>query len=125
MKKTMAILLVFCLCVSLCACGGNDAEEIEVKHYLTNYNWYRFVGGTYDMEYVYVFYSDGTYQSYILHSSPVMDTSYTGTYQIHTNKQTISFKGDNGNKFEWTYSLYEDSMKLFNDSFKEYTMIDK
>ena len=125
MKKTIAILLVLFLCIGLCACVGQDAEEAEVKSYLINYKWYRFVGGNYDMEDVYIFHSDGTYESYILHSSPVLDSHNTGTYNINTNKQTIRFKCDNGSKYEWTYSLYAGSMKLFNSSFQEFVMIDK
>ena len=125
MKKAIVILLVLSLFVGLCACGGNSAEEAEVKHYLTNYYWYRFAGGNYDIEELYEFYSDGTYESYILYSIPTLNSSFTGTYKINTNKKTIIFEGENGSEYEWTYSLYEDSMKLYNSNFKALTMLNK
>ena len=124
MKKTIAILKTFCLCIGLCACSGQDAELAEVKSYLLNHNWCYYAGGTYSMIYVYSFNHDGTYDNYILHSLSALDRHYTGTYKIDTKRDTISFNSD-GTKYTFTYSLYENSLKLFNDNFTEYIMVDK
>ena len=35
MKKTIAILLVLCLCAGLCACGGNSEPTTELEEYAT------------------------------------------------------------------------------------------
>lgn len=125
MKKTIAVFITLCLCIGLYACSNHDAELTEVKSYLLNHNWYYYAGGTYSMEYVYSFNNDGTYDNYILHSLSALDSHYTGTYKIDTKQDTITFTTSDGNNFKFTYSLYENSLKLFNESYKEYKMIDK
>lgn len=125
MKKVVAFFLVLCLCIGLCACGGDNAEAAQVQHYLQEYGWYRFVGGNYDMEEIYLFNSDGTYNNYIRHSLPSLDQQFQGTYSINTQKQTITLRSDSGGKFKWTYVLSSNSLTLFNSGSQKFIMIEK
>lgn len=125
MKRAISLFLVLCLCIGFCACGSNDAEAAQVQFYLQEYGWYRFVGGNYDMEEIYLFNSNGTYKNYIQHSLPSLDQQFQGTYSINTKKQTITLRSDSGGKFKWTYVLSSNSMTLFNSSSQKFIMIQK
>ena len=128
MKKRFSALILVVIILSLCACSeskNNPAEVNEVKSYLKQYYWYRYAGGTFEQEIIYDFRTDGTYTMTAFHSFPYLDFSHEGTYQINTNRRTLMCVTDEGKEYEWTYSLYENSMKLIDSYSNEYTKINK
>lgn len=122
MKKVIAILLALILMLALVGCGNDTAEENEVMSNLRKYNWYYENGGKYNMITMYQFNSDGSYISVV--DSTLSRDYHEGTFQINTNKDTITFKPDDGKGYTMTYSLYSDGMKLYSDT-KEYKSIEK
>lgn len=127
MKKVCAILLALAIVLSLCACSDSNtnlAESNEVKSYLMRYYWYHFVGGYYDMSYIYEFESDGTCTLYTAEFSSIKN-SYDLQYKIDPQKDTVTFINEDGNKVVWTYTLHNGSLKLFNNKSKEYFPMEK
>ena len=126
MKKgllvVLALIMVLGLTFSFVGCGNNTAEENEVMSYLRQYNWYYENGGKYNMITMYQFNSDGSYTSVL--SSTLSNDFFEGTFKINTDKDTIKCKPDGGKEYTFTYSLYNDGMKLYSDT-KEYKSIEK
>lgn len=119
MKRTLLGILALIIVLGLVGCGGNDAaEENEVMSYLTKYYWYYQAGGKYNMIEMYEFNRDGSYVSLV--KSTISESSSEGTFSINIRKDTISFKPEDGKGYTWTYSLYNDGMKIYSDS-KEFS----
>ena len=100
MKKISVLLLAGLMCLTLCACGGFDAEEIDdALQGRWSYSWYASAIGKQCLS-VYEF-DDGEVKQVTVRGGVEGDVQ-EGTYEISEDKIIVTFDGYD-EEFEYTF----------------------